>query len=120
MSEIIIHTGDVHKKGWGFESWIHNDEKYCGKLLSFCQGKKMSLHYHKKKTETFFVQKGKGVLICANEDGKVVKWHNIVEGMCVEVPTLQAHAIVALTDMDIFEFSTQHFEDDSYRILKGD
>ena len=28
--------------------------------------------------------------------------------------------IIALEDTEIFEFSTQHFDEDSYRILKGD
>jgi hypothetical protein len=28
--------------------------------------------------------------------------------------------MIALEDSELFEFSTQHFEDDSYRIIKGD
>ena len=27
--------GDVHKKAWGHELWIVNDDEYCGKLLVF-------------------------------------------------------------------------------------
>jgi quercetin dioxygenase-like cupin family protein len=30
------------------------------------------------------------------------------------------HQMIALEDCELFEFSTQHFEDDSYRIVKGD
>ena len=30
---------EYHPKGWGYELWIHNDEKYCGKLLFFEKGK---------------------------------------------------------------------------------
>ena len=30
------------------------------------------------------------------------------------------HQMIALEDCELFEFSTQHFEDDSYRIIKGD
>ena len=30
------------------------------------------------------------------------------------------HQMVALEDSELFEFSTQHFDSDSYRILKGD
>ena len=26
-------------KGWGFEKWIVNSEKYCGKLLYLVKGK---------------------------------------------------------------------------------
>ena len=30
------------------------------------------------------------------------------------------HQMVALEDSELFEFSTQHFDSDSYRIKKGD
>ena len=30
------------------------------------------------------------------------------------------HQMIALEDTELFEFSTQHFEDDSYRVIRGD
>ena len=30
------------------------------------------------------------------------------------------HQMLALEDTELFEFSTQHFDEDSYRIIKGD
>ena len=30
------------------------------------------------------------------------------------------HQMIALEDSELFEFSTQHFDSDSYRIMKGD
>lgn len=30
------------------------------------------------------------------------------------------HQMIALEDTELFEFSTQHFDSDSHRILKGD
>ena len=30
------------------------------------------------------------------------------------------HQMFALEDTDLFEFSTQHFDNDSYRVIKGD
>ena len=30
------------------------------------------------------------------------------------------HQMIALEDTELFEFSTQHFDSDSYRIIKGD
>ena len=30
------------------------------------------------------------------------------------------HQMVALEDSELFEFSTQHFDSDSYRVIKGD
>ncbi len=30
------------------------------------------------------------------------------------------HQMVAIEDTEMFEFSTQHFDEDSYRVIKGD
>jgi len=30
------------------------------------------------------------------------------------------HQMIALEDTELFEFSTQHFDEDSYRVIKGD
>ena len=30
------------------------------------------------------------------------------------------HQMLAIEDSELFEFSTQHFDSDSYRIVKGD
>lgn len=55
-------------KGWGYEDWIWNDEKYCGKLLVFEQDKRCSWHYHKDKDETFYLASGRLLLVYSNED----------------------------------------------------
>ena len=106
------------EKGWGYELWIHNDEKYCGKLLFFNKGKKCSLHYHKLKHETFYVQLGS--LKCkfidgSNEDNVILN-----AGDSKEIHQGLIHQMDALEDTVMFEFSTQHFDEDSYRIQKGD
>ena len=54
---------DIHLKGWGYEKWIVNSDKYCGKLLYFHEGKRCSWHYHKIKDETFYVQSGELMVI---------------------------------------------------------
>ena len=108
-------------KGWGFEKWIVNTEQYCGKLLYFVKGKKCSWHYHVLKDETFYIQSGKIKLLHSDEDDlcnaiEVIlnpgdKFH-IYQGL--------KHQMIALEDTELFEFSTQHFDEDSYRIIKGD
>ena len=55
MSSLVKHV----PKGWGYEKWIVNNEKYCGKLLFFEKGKKCSWHYHKLKHETFYLHSGR-------------------------------------------------------------
>ena len=39
-------------KGWGYEKWIANCEKYCGKLLFIAKDKQCSWHYHKSVSYT--------------------------------------------------------------------
>jgi mannose-6-phosphate isomerase-like protein (cupin superfamily) len=41
-------------------------------------------------------------------------------GDCMDVPPGLVHQMEALEDAELFEFSTQHFESDSYRLMKGD
>ena len=57
-------------KGWGFEKWIVNNEKYCGKILYIVKDRKCSWHYHKIKDETFYVQSGKIILFHGWHDEK--------------------------------------------------
>ena len=112
---------EYHKKGWGYELWIHNDEKYCGKLLFFEKGKKCSYHYHKKKVETFYLHSGKMLIKFGNIDDISVCFEKLLTtGDVFEIPIGRRHQMIAIEDSELFEFSTQHFEDDSYRIEKGD
>jgi quercetin dioxygenase-like cupin family protein len=106
-------------KGWGSELWIHNDEMYCGKKMVLHKGKRCSLHYHKLKTETFYVQSGKVQMELKLPDGN--KEVLILDaGDAVHLPQGTLHRFTGLEDSEIFEFSTQHFDEDSYRVEKGD
>ncbi len=127
----------VVSKGWGFEKIIANSEKYCGKLLYIIKGKKCSLHYHMLKDETFFVHSGKVRLFYSdnikglNEDIAIImidrfgsqdSLNSIVlnRGSNFYVPPYRVHQILALEDTELYEFSTQHFDSDSHRLIKGD
>jgi len=108
-------------KGWGFEKWIVNNEKYCGKLLYFVKGKKCSWHFHKIKDEVFYIQSG-CILVKYSEEDNLDDAHERVlsQGDNFHVYTGLRHQMIALEDTELFEFSTQHFDEDSYRIQKGD
>ena len=108
-------------KGWGFEKWIHNSELYCGKLLYFVKGRKCSWHYHNLKDETFYVQSGKiKVYFSDSNDLNTAKTTILSQGDNFHVYKGLRHRMEALEDTELFEFSTQHFDSDSYRIEKGD
>jgi mannose-6-phosphate isomerase-like protein (cupin superfamily) len=119
--EFVSKTHKIVPKGWGYEKWIVNNEKYCGKLLRIVKGKKLSWHFHKIKDEVMYVQSG-SIRIHYGYDENISK-SKIVDlnaGDSFHIPTGLIHRITAHEDSDIFEFSTQHFDEDSYRIEKGD
>ena len=108
-------------KGWGHELWIVNKEEYCGKLLFFKEGKKCSWHHHKIKDEVFYLQSGSLVVRYSDEDDiKTAKERVMKPGDAFHVYVGLRHQMEALEDSELFEFSTQHFDSDSYRIIKGD
>ena len=111
----------IHPKGWGYEKWIVNKEEYCGKLLHMIKGKKCSWHYHTLKDETFYLQDGK-ILLKYSEDDDIEKAKEIVlnRGDKFHIYRGLRHQMFALEDTDLFEFSTQHFEHDSNRVIQGD
>ena len=108
-------------KGWGWERWIVNCEEYCGKLLFFNKNKRCSWHYHKLKDEVFYLQSGKMIVFYSDNDELENAEQLILNaGDNFHVYRGLRHQMVALEDSELFEFSTQHFDSDSYRILKGD
>ena len=119
-----LQTDDITyvSKGWGYEKWVVNKQEYCGKLLFFFKGKKCSWHYHKVKDETFYIQSGKIKLLWSNDstDKSQANQTILSKGDVWHVSIGQYHQMIALEDTELFEFSTEHFDEDSYRIEKGD
>jgi len=108
-------------KGWGYEKWITNNAKYCGKLLFFKKGKKCSWHYHEVKDEVFYIHSGKIELTFGLTDEKKDARTIVLEqGDSFHVPVGLRHQMLGLEETELFEFSTQHFEEDSIRVEKGD
>lgn len=108
-------------KGWGHELWIVNKEEYCGKLLFIKEGKKCSWHHHKLKDEVFYLQSGSLIIRYSDEDDISKADERIMKpGDAFHVYIGLRHQMEALEDSELFEFSTQHFDSDSYRIIKGD
>ncbi len=109
------------KKGWGYEKWIVNKTLYCGKLLFFNKGKKCSWHYHKEKDEVFFLQSGRMIVRYSENDSLENSEEIMLEpGMNFYIYPGLRHQMEAIEDSELYEFSTEHFDEDSYRIVKGD
>lgn len=108
-------------KGWGWEWWIRNTEKYCGKVLFIKKGRGLSFHFHNSKEETFLVQSGNVLIYYAwNDDFPNAHREELTKGDVFHVPVGLRHRMEAITDTYLIEFSTQHFDEDSIRVFKGD
>ena len=108
------------EKGWGNEFIFATNEKYCGKLLKFNEGKKFSMHFHSEKDETWYVLDGKFLVEWIDtKDAKVHDrylrpgdiWHN---------PPLLPHRITCIDAGTIVEVSTPDSVEDNYRVMPGD
>lgn len=106
-------------KGWGEELIIENNEMYCGKLLIFKQGCKFSMHYHMLKDETWYVNEGEFVYRWIDTETADVNEVRLKKGDIVRQRPGQPHQLEALTDGVVFEVSTEHKDEDSYRVWKG-
>lgn len=120
ITTISTFIPEIVEKGWGHEKIIYNGESYCGKILSFNEGKKFSLHYHVEKHETWYVIKGKLSLTWIDP---TIGKSNVIDlsvGDCVTIPQGVPHQLFAYEDSEVMEVSTPHKDSDSYRIHKGD
>lgn len=108
-------------KVWGYELWIHNTSEYCGKLLVFEKaGNHFSMHYHIKKKETWYVQEGKFRFDWIDVENGKRNYTELLPDDVIEIERGLPHQLTALTDnATIFEVSTEHFDEDSYRVYKN-
>jgi mannose-6-phosphate isomerase-like protein (cupin superfamily) len=106
----------IEPKGWGREVWIVNTPLYCGKILEIERGKRCSLHYHRLKTETFYLRSGRlWVRIKQSPNARTTQEFEMTAGQCMDIKPGLVHQMEALEDAELFEFSTQHFDSDSHR-----
>lgn len=123
MNHVYTDIGDRKfvSKGWGYEDWIVNTPLYCGKLLFFKKSKQCSWHFHKIKDETFYIQSGK-LLVRFGMTNDITEAAEVIlePGDRFNVPPGLRHQMYGILDTEMFEFSTQHFDEDSYRVIKGD
>ena len=115
-----ICSGCTIPKGWGEELIIENNEMYCGKLLKFNAGFKFSMHYHMIKDETWYVNEGEFIYRYINTENAELIEKILKKGDIVRQMPGQPHQLESINGGVIFEISTTHFDEDSYRVFKGD
>ena len=118
----VERLSGVVQKGWGYELiWATND-KYCGKIMVFeKKGNKFSMHFHREKDETWFVNNGKFTVRWIDTKTATLHQQELIEGQTWHNPQLQPHQLEALEDgSSITEVSTPDSVEDNYRIIPGD
>jgi oxalate decarboxylase/phosphoglucose isomerase-like protein (cupin superfamily) len=105
-------------KVWGSELWIVNTPLYCGKMLIVACGHHTSMHFHGEKHETMFCVEGQFRIDFLDSNGDVVS-RILNQSESIVIPPLLPHSIYGIATFNaMFEFSTQHFDHDSYRVGK--
>ena len=110
------------QKGWGYELiWATTDD-YCGKIMFFNKaGNKTSMHFHKEKDESWFVNSGKFKVRYSYTKDSMLYEKDLNEGDVWHNPPLMPHQLVAMADeSSITEVSTADSVEDNFRIGPGD
>ena len=111
---------EIVQKGWGSEVIFANNEMYCGKLLRFNKGARFSMHFHMKKDETWYLAEGTIRLNWIDTKDASKRSEVVRVGEVIRNRPGEPHQVEALSDAVIFEVSTTHFAEDSYRVERGD
>ncbi len=111
---------EIVNKGWGEELIIDNSSNYCMKILKFNTNGVSSMHYHLLKTETWYVTSGSFTLNKIDTDTADINTITLMPGDTVINKPGEPHQLICINKGEIFECSTEHFDNDSYRIFKGD
>ena len=78
------------------------------------------MHYHLIKKESWYVAEGEFEYSWLNTETASHESTLIRQGDVVDLERGQPHQLLALTEgATIFEVSTKHYEEDSYRVLPG-
>lgn len=94
------------EKPWGYElHWVEEDKPYMGKVLHIQAGKRLSLQYHDKKQESWFLMSGQAKIIWEDTNGNLVETE-MQQDVGYTCHIGQKHRLVGITDCDIIEVST--------------
>ena len=118
---MINKEGKVDKS-WGYELIFSSNDLYCGKLLVFTKkNAKFSMHFHKTKDESWFVNSGRFLLRWIDTQTAELHEQELKAGDTWRNPPLQPHQLVCMErGSSITEVSTADSVEDNYRVFPGD
>ena len=99
------------EKPWGWELiWAVTDE-YVGKLLFVRAGEALSLQYHERKDESWYVHEGRAALELGRVGSDGLEAREIGPGDCFHFVPGTIHRVRAVEDTLIVEVSTPDLDD---------
>jgi mannose-6-phosphate isomerase-like protein (cupin superfamily) len=96
-------------KPWGHEIVFAENERYAGKILHLKPGHSLSLQYHERKDETFYVLSGE-VNLTVEVDGQM-KEMTLREGSAYRIRPGVRHRMRADRPCDLIEVSSPELDD---------
>lgn len=110
------------KKGWGYELIWANTNEYCAKILVFNKsGNKQSMHYHKTRNKSYFVNNGLFKIRWIDTATTEIFEKQFSEGEIWHCPCMTPHQIESMSDnASITEVGTTESVDDIFRLIPGD
>jgi mannose-6-phosphate isomerase len=98
------------EKPWGWELVWAESDRYAGKLLFVRAGQALSLQYHERKDEAWYVQEGRAALELG-QVGMELEEQEIGPGDTFHFAPGTVHRVRALEDTLIVEVSTPDLDD---------
>jgi len=98
------------EKPWGWELVWAETDRYAGKLLFVRAGQALSLQYHERKDESWYVQEGRAALALGRV-GEILEEQEIGPGETFHFAPGTVHRVRALEDTLIVEVSTADLDD---------
>ena len=95
MSEYAFEPRKVEKP-WGWELIWALTDRYCGKLLFVRAGEVLSLQYHERKDESWYVHEGRAELELSAVDADERELVEIAAGDSFHFRPLTVHRVRAL------------------------
>jgi mannose-6-phosphate isomerase-like protein (cupin superfamily) len=120
------NIGFVFEKSklWGSEFHLHNNRQYCAKAMVVLPGGKCSVHFHKKKTETFTLCAGELIVEITNINTGISTTHHLKNaGDSITIYPETPHTFYVPENQVgpswFVESSSEDFKDDSYRLTQS-
>ncbi len=99
------------EKPWGHEVHYGLTDRYCGKILVVNAGEALSLQYHERKDESWYVQSGRASARAGNARDGERSVLEIGPGDAFHFAPGTVHRVTALEDTVILEVSTPELDD---------